>query len=167
LNWTTQNANRVEIFGYVMDDPQQGSWAVYNESNNWVLWAANDQVWVERSLQVQADQDTGATLQDVSVSTRNITLTYRDPQFVDGDQMAVDVNGARVLDGYVTTGRQVSFPVSLQPGANTVTINAQNSGVTPPLVVEVTASDVTSGPAVQLTRGLNNGESQSFTITAP
>jgi hypothetical protein len=167
LNWTTEKANRVEIFGHVMDNPQQGSWAAYNPSDNWVLWAANDQVWVESSLQVQADKDTGSTLQNVSVNNRNITLSYRDPQFVDGDQMAVDVNGSRVVDGYVTTGRHVSFPVILQPGANTVTISAQNAGVTPPLVVEVTVSNVTSGPAVQLTRGLNAGESQSFTITAP
>ena len=165
LNWTTENANRVEIFGHVMDNPQQGSWAVYSDSDNWTLWAANDKVWVESSMLVQADKDTGSTLQNVSVSSRNITLSYRDPQFVDGDQMSVDINGVRVLDGYVNTGRHVSFPVSLQPGANTVTITAQNAGVTPPLVVEVTVSNVTAGPAIQLSKGLNNGESQTFTIT--
>jgi hypothetical protein len=167
LNWTTENANRVEIFGHVMDNPQQGSWAVYNDSDNWTLWAANDQVWVESSMLVQGDKDAGSTLQNVSVNSRNITLSYRDPQFVDGDQMSVDINGVRVLDGYVNTGRHVAFPVILQPGANTVTITAQNAGVTPPLVVEVTTSNVTTGPATQLSRGLNNGESQSFTITAP
>jgi hypothetical protein len=167
LNWTTENANRVEIFGHVMDNPQQGSWGVYSDSDNWTLWAANDKVWVESSMLVQADKDTGSTLQNVSVNSRNITLSYRDPQFVDGDQMSVDINGVRVLDGYVNTGRQVSFPVILQPGANTVIITAQNAGVTPPLVVEVTASNVTAGPATQFSRGLNNGESQTFTITAP
>jgi hypothetical protein len=167
LNWTTENANRVEIFGHVMDNPQQGSWAVYSESDNWTLWTANDKVWVESSMLVQPDKDTGSTLQNISVNSRNITLSYRDPQFVDGDQMSVDINGVRVLDGYVSTGRHVAFPVVLQPGANTVTITAQNAGVTPPLIVEVTASNVTVGPATQLSRGLNNGESQSFTITAP
>lgn len=167
LNWTTENANRVEIFGNVMDNPQQGSWAVYNASDNWTLWAANDLAWVEQSMVVGPDKEVGSTLQNVSVSSNNITLTYRDPQFVDADQIAVDINGARVLDGYVVTGRQVSFPVILQSGANTVTVHAQNAGVTPPLVVEVTISGVTSGPAVQLSKGLNAGESQSFTITVP
>jgi hypothetical protein len=167
LHWTTVNANRVEIFGHVMDNPQQGSWAVYNPSDNWTLWAANDVAWVERSMQVGPDKEVGSTLQNVTVDRTNITLTYRDPQLVDADQIGVDVNGARVLDGYVVTGRHVSFPVVLQSGANTVTVHAQNAGVTPPLVVEVTISNVTSGPSVQLSKGLNTGESQSFTITAP
>jgi hypothetical protein len=167
LHWTTVNANRVEIFGHVMDNPQQGSWAVYNDSDNWTLWAANDLAWVERSMQVGPDKEVGSTLQDVRVDRTNITLTYRDPQLVDADQIAVDVNGTRVLDGYVVTGRHVSFPVVLQSGANTVTVHAQNAGVTPPLVVEVTISNVASGPSVQLSKGLNAGESQSFTITAP
>lgn len=167
LNWTTQNANRVEIFGNVMENPAQGSWPVYNDSNNWVLWAANDQVWVEQAMTVVADSDTGSTLQAVTVGTSQITLTFRDPQFVDGDIINVDVNGVRTLNGYSTEGRQVSFPVTLSSGQNTVAINAQNEGVTAPMVAEVTISDVTGGPAVQLTGGLKKGETQTFTITAP
>lgn len=167
LNYTTEKANRVEIFGNVMENPQQGSWPVYNPSNNWVLWAANDIAWVESSLQVQADQDTGSTLQNVSTSSRSVTLSLRDPQLVDGDVINVDVNGVRVVSQYVLGGRYVTFPVTLQSGANNIVVSAQSAGVTPPLVAEVSISNVTSGPAVQLTRGLNNGESQSFTITAP
>jgi hypothetical protein len=167
LNWSTENANRVEIFGNVMSNPAEGSWPVYNESNNWVLWAANDQVWVESSLQVQPDSDTGATLQNVNVSRRDITLTFRDPQFVDGDALDVDVNGVRTIDNFVTAGRHVSVPITLQPGANEISIGARSAGITPPLVTEVTVSSVTAGPATQVTRGLNTGERQSFTITAP
>ena len=167
LNWTTEKANRVEIFGSVMDNPVQGSWPVYNESDNWVLWAGNDTVWVESSLQVRPDQDTGATLQPVTVNNRSITLTFRDPQFVDGDQIGVDVNGVRVVNNYVNTGRHVSFPVTLQPGANTISIETQSAGVTPPMVVEVTTGSAVSGAAVQQTRGMNPGERQEFTITAP
>ncbi|MDX1413702.1 MAG: hypothetical protein R3293_05885 [Candidatus Promineifilaceae bacterium] len=167
LNWTTENANRVEIFGNVMQNPQQGSWPIYNESNDWTLWAANDQVWVEQFMHVTADQDTGATLQDVSVDSTNITLTFRDPQFVDGDIVNVDVNGVRVINGYGTEGRNVSFPVTLNSGSNTIAINTQNAGVTPPMVTEVTVSNVTGGPAVQLTKGMNKGETQTFNITAP
>lgn len=167
LNWTTENANRVEIFGNVMDNPQQGSWPVYNDSNDWVLWAANDQVWVEQSLQVTADSDTGSSLQNVAVSSPNVTLTLRDPQFVDGDVINVDVNGVRVIGGYTTEGRHISFPIVLASGANTINITAQSEGVTTPMVAEVTLSNVTGGPAVQLTRGLKKDEVQSFTVTAP
>lgn len=167
LNWTTENANRVEIFGNVMDNPVQGSWPVYNDSNNWVLWAANDATWVESSIVVQPDQNTGASLQPVSVNLRTITLSLRDPQLVDGDAVAVDVNGVRVISDFALGGRQVTFPVTLQPGQNTVSIEARSVGVTPPMVGEITVSNVSSGNAVQVTGGLNNGERQQFTITAP
>ena len=167
LNWTTERANRVEIFGNVMSNPAEGSWPVYNESNNWVLWAANDQVWVESSLQVQPDSDTGATLQNVNVSRRDITLTFRDPQFVDGDAIDVDINGVRTIDNFVMGGRHASFTINLQPGANEISVGARSAGITPPLVAEVTVSSVTAGPATQVTRGLNTGERQTFTITAP
>lgn len=167
LNWTTENANRVEIFGNVMDNPQQGSWPVYNESNNWTIWAANDQVWVEESMVVQGDQNVGGSLQNVTVNATTINLTLRDPQFVDGDIINVDVNGVRVLDKFTTQGRDVTFPIALNSGANTVAISVQNEGVTPPMVAEVTISGVTSGPATQLTNGLTKGATESFTITAP
>lgn len=167
LNWTTENANRVEIFGNVMDSPKQGSWPIYNESNDWTLWAANDQVWVEQYMHVQADQDTGSSLQNVAVNSTAITLAFRDPQFVDGDIISVDVNGVRALNGYGTEGRHVTFPITLSSGTNTIAINTQNAGVTPPLVTEITIGGVTSGPAVQTTRGMQKGETQTFTITAP
>jgi hypothetical protein len=167
LNWTTENANRVEIFGNVMDNPAQGSWPVYNESNDWVLWAANDQVWVEQALTVTADKDSGSTLQPISVATPQITFTFRDPQFVDGDVINVDVNGIRIIDRYTLEGRHVSFPVTLNSGQNNITISAQNEGVTAPLVAEVTISNVSSGPAVQITRGLKSGEAETMTVTVP
>lgn len=122
---------------------------------------------VELSLLVRPDQDTGATLQAVFVYSQNITRTFRNPQFVDDDQIAVDVNGVRVVNNYVATGRHVSFLVTLQPGANTISIEAQSAGVTPPMVTEITVGNAVSGPAGQQTRGLNAGERQEFTITAP
>ncbi|MCO5191188.1 MAG: hypothetical protein M9918_23750 [Anaerolineae bacterium] len=167
LNYVTDNANRVEIFGHVMENPVEGSWPVYDQSDNWVLWAANDTAWVEQSLQVVPDSATGATLQNVTVNSNQINLALRDPQFVDGDQLTVDVNGVVVVNQYVMGGRQVAFPVTLNSGANTVTITTLNAGVTPPLVAEVSLSGVMAGPAMQLTGGLNNGQQQSFTITAP
>ncbi len=167
LNYTTENANRVEIFGSVMENPQQGSWPVYNESDHWVLWAANDQVWVEQFMPVEPDKDAGSALQGVTVNSRNVMLTLRDPQLVDGDQLSVDVNGVRVVHSHVTEGRHVSFPITLHSGANTISVYVHSAGATVPLVAEVTISNVTAGPAVQLTRAMNNGESESFTITAP
>jgi hypothetical protein len=167
LNYVTNNANRVEIFGHVMENPVEGSWPVYDASDNWVLWAANDTAWVEQSLQVVPDSNTGAVLQAVTVGSNNVNLSLRDPQFVDGDQLNIDVNGVRVVNQYVMSGRQVAFPILLNSGANNVVITTLNAGVTPPLVAELTLDNVTAGPVSQWTGGMNNGEAQSFTITAP
>ncbi len=167
LNWTTENATRVEIYGNVMKNPTQGSWPVYNESNDWVLWAGNDQVWVEQFLKVEADKDLGASLQNVTVDSSNVTLTLRDPQFVDGDKINVLVNGQVVLENYFTQGRYQGFPITLNSGGNTVEILTQNEGVTSPMVAEISVSNVTSGPATQITPGMAKGNTASFTITAP
>jgi hypothetical protein len=61
----------------------------------------------------------------------------------------------------------VTFPVTLQPGVNTISIEARSVGVTPPMVGQITVSNVTAGPASQVTGGLNVGERQQLTITAP
>lgn len=168
LNYTTQNANRVEIFGNVMPDPAEGSFPIYDtDSPNWVLWAANDVAWVERTLTVAHDADTGSALQNVTVSGPSVTFTLRDPQLQDGDVVNIDVNGVRVLDRYPMTGRHVSFPVQLTGGDNTVVLTAQNPGVSGPLVAELTISDVTTGPAVQVTKGLARDESETITIAVP
>ena len=169
LNYTTENANRVEIFGHVMDNPTNGSFPIYGEpaSDDWNLWAANDVAWVEQFLQVRPDADTGASLQNVTVDSQNITISIRDPQLVDADALNLIVNGITILDYHVTTGRHLNFAVSLQSGANTVVVQSRSGGATPPMVAELTMSNVTAGPAVQLTGGLSDGQSQQFTITAP
>ncbi len=169
LNYTVENANRVEIYGNVLPDPSVGAFPVYDNqpSDDWTLWAGNETAWVEQFLQVRPDSDTGSTLQNVTVNGLDVTLSIRDPQFVDGDIVNIDVNGTRMVDGYWVNGRYNTFQLRLQPGDNTITIQARHTGATPPLVSEISLSGVTAGPAVQWTRGLNQNETQSFTVTAP
>ncbi len=52
-------------------------------------------------------------------------LTLRDPQFVDGDTINVDVNGVRVIGRYTTGGRDVPFPITLNSGSNTLAMIVQ------------------------------------------
>lgn len=169
LEYTTDNANRVEIFGNVMENPQEGNFPIYGDSpsNQWVLWAANDFAWVEQSLIVSHDSDVGTTLSDINVNTNAITLSLRDPQLQDGDVVNIDLNGVRVLDRFPTSGRHVSFPLTLQSGANTLTVTAQNTGVSGPMVAELSFSNVVGGSPVQMTSALGNSQIQSMTIYAP
>ncbi len=167
LNWDTQNATRVEIFGHVMDNPQTGSWPVYSDSDQWVLWAANDVAWVESVLQVQSDYDMGTTLSDVSVASRLVNISVRDPQYVDSDNINLIVNGIPLLQNYTLDGRFVTVPVNLSPGLNQVQIFLVDEGTTPTAVVEVQINNVTSGSAGQFSKSLRAGETTIFSITAP
>ena len=169
LEYTTDNANRVEIFGNVMENPQEGNFPIYGDSpsNQWVLWAANDFAWVEQNLIVSHDSDAGTTLSNINVNTNTITLSLRDPQLQDGDVVNIDLNGVRVLDRYPTSGRHVSFPLTLQSGPNTLIITAQNQGVSGPMVAELSYSNVVGGSPVQMTSALGTGQTQSMTIYAP
>ncbi len=167
LNWDTQNATRVEIFGHVMDNPQKGSWPVYSDSDQWVLWAANDVAWVESVLQVQPDYDMGTSLSDVGVISRLVNISVRDPQYVDSDNINLFVNGIPLLQNYTLDGRFVTVPVTLNPGPNQVQINLVDEGTTPTAVVEVQITNVSSGSPGQFSRALRAGETSTFSITAP
>jgi hypothetical protein len=169
LEYTTDNANRVEIFGNVMENPQEGNFPIYGDSpsNQWVLWAANDFAWVEQNLIVSHDSDVGTTLSDISVNSNTITLSLRDPQLQDGDVVNIDLNGVRVLDRFPTSGRHVSFPLTLQSGPNTLVVTAQNQGVSGPMVAELSFSNVVGGSPVQMTSALSKDQTQSMTIYAP
>lgn len=169
LEYTTDNANQVEIFGNVMENPLEGNFPIYGDpsSNQWVLWAANDAAWVEQNLIVSHDSDSGTTLSDIYVNANTVILSLRDPQLQDGDVVNIDLNGVRVLDRYATSGRHVSFPLTLQSGPNTLTLTAQNQGVSGPLVTELSFSNVVAGSPVQMTSALGTGQTQSMTIYAP
>jgi hypothetical protein len=167
LNWDTRNATRVEIFGRVMDNPARGSWPIYADSDEWVLWAANDAAWVEAFLRVQPDGESGSTLSDASVSQRNVTLAVKDPQFVDSDNINLLVSGQAVLQNKTVDGRFTSVPVTLQSGPNRIEVYVVDEGSTPRTVVAIQISDISSGAAYQVSRALRVGETESLTLTAP
>ncbi len=167
LNWDTSNASKVEISGFVMDNPNTGSWPVYSADNDWVLWAANDAAWVDQFLEVRPDSDVGGSLSSLSVSAHQVTLSVKDPQFVDRDTLTVFVNGGPVLQNYSLDGRFVSIPLSLFSGANQVQFQVNSEGTTPLTVFEIQVSHVSSGSASQFSRALRAGESEVITITAP
>jgi hypothetical protein len=167
LNYDVVNANRVEIFGQVMDNAQTGSWPVYNESNDWVLWAANDAVWVESQLQVEPDYDSGSRLSDITLSSNETTVCIKDPQFVDADKITIIVNGNLTLNNFQTGGRDICGTANFQSGPNAVEVQATSEGQTPLVVVQVSFSNVASGASVQVSQALRNNEVARLTVTAP
>lgn len=169
LNYDVVNANRVEIFGHVMDNPQTGSWPVWGEdpSPNWVLWAANDVTWVESYLTVQPDSSTGSVLSDITLASGDTTVCLKDPQFVDGDRIHILVNGILTLNNFQTGGREICGTTTLNRGGNTIEIQAANEGQTPLVAVQISFSGVTAGPPVQVSQALRTNEIARFMVTVP
>ena len=171
LNYDTVNATRVEIAGFVMDNPATGRWPVWGDNrssvpNEWAIWAANDTAWVDQWMRIEFDTDRGSSFQPVSVNSRNVTLSLRDPQYVDGDAVELRVNG-QSFGNYVLDGRAISFPLVLVAGQNTIEIVCTNAGAVPPAIVELTLSNVSAGNTTQVSRALQAGQSDTLIVTAP
>jgi hypothetical protein len=170
LNYDTVNATRVEIAGFVMDNPATGRWPVWGTDpnavpNEWAIWAGNDVAWTDQWMKIEFDTGGGA-LQPVTVNNRNVTLSLRDPQYVDGDAVELRVNG-QSFGNYVLDGRAISFPLVLVAGQNTIEIVCTNAGVVPPAIVELSLNNVTGGPATQVSRALQPGQVDNLIVTAP
>ncbi len=171
LNYDTVNATRVEIAGFVMDNPATGRWPVWGSDPNavpqeWSIWASNGTDWVDQWMRIEFDTDRGSSFQPVSVNNRNVTLSLRDPQYVDGDAVELRVNG-QSFGNFVMDGRAISFPLVLVAGQNTIEVIVTNAGVVPPTLVELTLSNVSSGNATQVSRALQPGQSDTLMVTAP
>jgi hypothetical protein len=171
LNYDTVNATRVEIAGFVMDNPATGRWPVWGSDPNavpqeWSIWASNGTDWVDQWMRIEFDTDRGSAFQPVTVNSRNVTLSLRDPQYVDGDSVELRVNG-QSFGNYVLDGRAISFPLVLVAGQNTIEVFCTNAGVVPPAIVELSLNNVSSGPATQVSRALQPGQSDKVIVTAP
>jgi hypothetical protein len=171
LNYDTVNATRVEIAGYVMDNPATGRWPVWGTDPNavpseWSIWATNDVAWVDQWLKIELDTDRGSTFQPVNVNNRNVTLSLRDPQYVDGDSVELRVNG-QSFGNYVLDGRAISFPLVLIAGQNKIDIICTGSGAVANTLVEATLSSVSSGPITQVSHVMQPGGGDTLIVNAP
>jgi hypothetical protein len=171
LNYDTVNATRVEIAGFVMDNPATGRWAVWGSDRNavpseWAIWAANDAAWVDQWMRIEFDTDRGSVFQPVTVNNRNVTLSLRDPQYVDGDTVELRVNG-QSFGSYVMDGRAISFPLVLVAGQNKIDIICTGAGVVPNTIVEATISNISSGPTTQVSHVMQPGQGDTLIVNAP
>jgi hypothetical protein len=171
LNYDTVNATRVEIAGYVMDNPATGRWPVWGTDPNtvpteWSIWATNDVAWVDQWMKIELDTDRGSTFQPVNVNNRNVTLSLRDPQYVDGDSVELRVNG-QSFGNYVLDGRAISFPLVLVAGQNKIDVICTGTGAVQNAVVEASLSNVSSGPTTQVSHVMQPGQGDTLIVNAP
>jgi len=103
-------------------------------------------------------------LSDVTVNSRNITITVYDHEIIDNDQIDLIVNGKTVLNDFILgppPGKTVN--VTLDKGENIVSVHADNEGDLTPNTAAIVISNVVSGLPEQVWE-LGLGEDASFTI---
>ena len=105
-------------------------------------------------------------LQDVTVSQRAITISFRDKGIVDGDRIKLTINDQILIDDYTLTESFFWVKIALDQGENTVLVTALNEGDDPPNSVEMHISHVVGGPAKQETHAFAGIHSKMI-ITAP
>lgn len=110
-------------------------------------------------------------LTDVTVNQRRFTFTVWDDAYEDGDRIRLYLNG-QVLEAAVDLTLKnagTRLTVDLQPGINRLRFLALNTGESPPntFALKVDADLLISGSASQVSRGLEVGESDTLTVTAP
>lgn len=164
LNYQIDHVTRAEIFGHVMQNPNLGRFPIYgdkNGPNHWVIWARNDEAWIEAHINVNPNTHTSANrLSPVTVGTTETTVAVRHPDFVDGDTINLYVNGLLVLSNHQLSGFDTVLPVYLQRGMNHISVQIVSEGQVPGAVTQLSIENVVDGDSIQVTQLLRNGQSE-------
>jgi len=68
----------------------------------------------------------------IDLKRKNAVLKFKDNSEIDGDTISVYVNGNPVLIDYGLVKKEKKIRITLEPGANSITVVAKNEGKTPP-----------------------------------
>lgn len=105
-------------------------------------------------------------LSNVTVSQKNVTITFWDHGQEDGDIINIYLNGS-LLKGNVTLKKKKSkIDVTLNSGSNTFEVEAVNEGTVPPNTASVRISNVTKGRGTQIYKR-QSGQRASMNLFAP
>ncbi len=96
-----------------------------------------------------------------------IVLRCRDHEFVDGDRVKIYLNDKVILPGVLLEGSYREFELDLEPGMNTVEIEALNQGTSGPNTAELVVIDDKGVIIFQNEWNLATGVSAKFVVTRP
>ncbi len=116
--------------------------------------------------QPTASASSSQGLSDVTVGSRNVTVSFWDHGSEDGDRIDINLNGQPLRQNISLTKAKQSFNVTLQSGTNQFGVKALNEGSASPNTASVEISNVTSGRAVQV-YSIKNGQSTGMNLIAP
>ncbi len=113
-----------------------------------------------------SQQGGNGNLQNVTVSQKNVTLTFWDHGKEDGDIITLYLNGKVLKENIKLTKKKKSFPVTLTSGNNLFEVEAKNEGSIPPNTASVRISHVTKGRGTQIYER-KSGQRASMNLYAP
>lgn len=113
---------------------------------------------------VQIYPGLGTALLPVTVSSTEVQISLRDDGEEDGDRINLLVNDQVVVSDLSLTNAEQTFPLVLNLGENTITVEALNEGSVSPNTASVTLTNVVVGPSTQ-SYSLLTGQKASFVAT--
>lgn len=113
---------------------------------------------------VQIYPGVGTALLPVTLDSTMVHISLRDDGEEDGDRINLLVNDVVVVPDLSLTNAEQSFDLLLNPGENTLTVEALNEGSVSPNTASISLSNVISGPSVQ-SYALLTGQKASFVAT--
>ncbi len=103
-------------------------------------------------------------LGEIRTQTGNVTIMYRDHEYVDGDRVRIFVNGDIVKTSVYLSGSFSGFTFPLQVGFNKVEFQALNQGSSGPNTAELMIYDETGATLASNEWNLNTGRKASVSI---
>lgn len=128
---------------------------------------AYEELVVKKVVEARIVEDRDESgLQDITVDSRNIQVRIRDHSSEDGDIISLELNGTTIAGPLTITNAGTVFPLTLQPGDNTLSVLAHNEGSSSPNTASMMITNVVKGPSSQK-YSLKTGRRGTFKITAP
>ncbi len=104
-------------------------------------------------------------LVNIVVNSNNISINIWDcGNLEDGDQIDLLVNGSYIRENFILSFTKEIINITLNDGANTLSVHADNEGTNPPNTACLEISNVTNGEALQ-NWALYQGTDNSMYIT--
>lgn len=103
-------------------------------------------------------------LGEIKTLSGNVTIMYRDHEYVDGDRVRIYVNGDVIKKSVYLTGGFSGFTFPLQSGFNKVEFQALNQGSSGPNTAELMIYDDEGNTLASNEWNLNTGRKASVTI---
>lgn len=106
-------------------------------------------------------------LGDIKTHAKQVTIQYRDHEYVDGDKVRVYVNGDIMVSNVTLSGSFKGFVLTLQDGFNKIDFEALNQGSSGPNTAQLQILDETGAVLASYEWNLLTGNKATAIVVRP